>query len=70
VKPTRKVVALALLLCAQLGWAAPSLEDGYNAFERGDIASAVQIWRCLTSRRWSSTASHTLPGLARHRALC
>jgi hypothetical protein len=38
-----RAFAFLLLCCAQLCFAAQTLEQGYDAFEQGDVATAVQI---------------------------
>ncbi len=42
-----RVTALLLLALALPALGAPKLEDGYDAFERGDVHEAVAIWREL-----------------------
>ena len=47
--PARHLAALLLALALPALAAPPVLEDGYDAFERGDVARAVAIWRELAA---------------------
>ena len=64
--PLRYALAFALFLLsiARFSHAAPTIEQGYDAYERGDVAAAVQIWTSL-AEAGDSTAQLNLGQLYR-----
>ncbi len=59
-----QVLALLLLSYSLLSFAAPTIEQGYDAYEAGDVAQAVHIWRTL-AEAGDSTAQLNLGQLYR-----
>ncbi len=41
------ILTLILILVPQMGLSQPTLEQGYDAYESGEVASAIRIWRAL-----------------------
>jgi septal ring-binding cell division protein DamX len=55
---------LLLLLIHSTSWAAPKLEDGYDAYERGEVDTAIAIWTSL-AEQGNATAQLNLGQLYR-----
>lgn len=49
ISPLCAAAVIALLLNCPLANAAATLEEGYDAFEQGDVNTAVRIWRHLAN---------------------
>lgn len=65
IAPHPALLLIALLaLAATRGLASPELEAGYDAFERGDVDYAVQIWSAL-AEQGDTTAQFNLGQLYR-----
>lgn len=59
-----RALPFILALITPLTLASPKLEDGYDAFDKGDVDSAVQIWREL-AEHGNATAQLNLGQLYR-----
>ena len=52
---------LILFVCAAGPAVAGPLEDGYAAYNRGDYATALRLWRPLTGLNFSASPHASVP---------